>query len=311
MRCPSCSHDNREGRNFCAECGTELVVSCPSCDARNEPGERFCGQCGKPLAEASGDQTLVVQPPVASSQRGLPDSFGDGRYQVQRFLGEGGVKRVYLARDTKLDSNVAVAAIKEDLGPEAVARIQREVQSMVRLRDHPHIANIHDIGGDGASTYIVQEFMEGGSIADALSAAPENRLSIPEVIKISSQICQALAFAHSQGIVHRDVKPENVWLTADGTAKLGDFGLSIAIDSSRLTEAGTMLGTVAYMPPELAVGGTREADVRCDLYSLGAMMYEMAAGRPPFAGTDPVAIISQHISTAPVAPSWHNEGVPK
>ena len=109
---------------------------------------------------------------------------------------------------------------------------------MVRLRDHPHIANIHDIGGDGASTYIVQEFMEGGSIADALSAAPENRLSIPEVIKISSQICQALAFAHSQGIVHRDVKPENVWLTADGTAKLGDFGLSIALDSSRLTQAG-------------------------------------------------------------------------
>ena len=311
LRCPNCEHENREGRKFCAECAAALSLLCPSCDSKNEPGERFCGECAAPLAEASGFQTLVAQPPVASSQRDLPESFGDGRYRVQRFLGEGGVKRVYLARDTKIGSNVAVAAIKEDLGPDAVARIEREVQSMGRLRDHPHIANIHDIGGDGVSTYIVQEFMEGGSIADALRAAPENRLPMADVIRISGQICQALAFAHEQGIVHRDVKPENVWLTADGTAKLGDFGLAISVDSSRLTQAGTMLGTVAYMPPELAVGGTREADVRCDLYSLGAMMYEMAAGRPPFAGTDPVAIISQHISTAPVAPSWHNAAVPK
>ncbi|MCH7697400.1 MAG: protein kinase [Chloroflexi bacterium] len=311
MNCPRCRHSNGDDQRFCVNCGAALTAACASCGTSLEAGARFCGQCGKPVADASGDQTVVAPSPVASSQRDLPDSFGNGRYQVQRFLGEGGVKRVYLAHDTKLDSNVAVAAIKDELGPEAAARIEREVQSMVRLRDHPHIANIHDIGGDGASTYIVQEFMEGGSIADALRAAPENRLSIPEVIKTSSQICQALAFAHSQGIVHRDVKPENVWLTADGTAKLGDFGLSIALDSSRLTQAGTMLGTVAYMPPELAVGGTREADVRCDLYSLGAMMYEMAAGRPPFAGTDPVAIISQHISTAPVAPSWHNAAVPK
>ncbi len=313
MRCLSCGHDNPEDAAFCGGCGKPIVqeVACRHCGRVNPAADSFCHGCGKPVVEASGEHTLVARPAAAGSQKGLPESFGDGRYQVQRFLGEGGVKRVYLARDTKLDTNVAVAAIKDELGPDAVARIEREVQSMVRLRDHPHIANIHDIGGDGATTYIVQEFMEGGSIADALSVAPENRLSIPEVIRVSSQICRALAFAHSQGIVHRDVKPENVWLTADGTAKLGDFGLSIALDSSRLTQAGTMLGTVAYMPPELAVGGTREADVRCDLYSLGAMMYEMAAGRPPFAGTDPVAIISQHINTAPVAPSWHNAAVPK
>ncbi|MCH8009985.1 MAG: protein kinase, partial [Chloroflexi bacterium] len=311
MQCPACGNEHRDDERFCVNCGAALSQLCGSCGASLQAGTKFCGQCGKPVAEASGGQTLVAQPAAASVQRGLPESFGDGRYQVLRFLGEGGVKRVYLAHDTKLDSNVAIAAIKEELGPEAAARIEREVQSMGRLRDHPHIATIHDVGGDGASTYIVQEFMEGGSLADALRAAPENRLSIPDVIRISNQICQALAFAHEHGIVHRDVKPENVWLTADGTAKLGDFGLSIAIDSSRLTEAGTMLGTVAYMPPELAVGGAREADVRCDLYSLGAMMYEMAAGRPPFAGTDPVAIISQHISTAPVAPSWHNAAVPK
>ncbi len=311
MQCPACAHDNRSNQRFCINCGAALPQDCGSCGGSLQAGARFCGECGKSVTEASGDQTLAVQPVAASSQQGLPESFGDGRYQVQRFLGEGGVKRVYLAHDTKLDSNVAIAAIKEELGPDATARIEREVQSMGRLRDHPHIANIHDVGGDGASTYIVQEFMEGGSLADALSATPEDRLPIPDVIRISNQICQALAFAHGQGIVHRDVKPDNVWLTADGTAKLGDFGLAISVDSSRLTQAGTMLGTVAYMPPELAVGGTREADARCDLYSLGAMMYEMVTGRPPFAGADPVAVISQHISTAPVAPSWHNAAVPK
>ena len=313
MRCLSCGHDNPGDAAFCGGCGKTTVqdVTCQHCGRVNPAVDRFCHGCGKPVVEASGEQTLVAEPAAAGTQKGLPESFGDGRYQVRGFLGEGGVKRVYLAHDTKLDSDVAIAAIKEELGPEAAARIEREVQSLGRLRDHPYIANIHDVGGDGASTYIVQEFMEGGSLADLLSAAPDNRLSIHDAVRISNQITQALAFAHEHGIVHRDVKPENVWLTADGTAKLGDFGLSIAIDSSRLTEAGTMLGTVAYMPPELAVGGAREADVRCDLYSLGAMMYEMAAGRPPFAGTDPVAIISQHISTAPVAPSWHNAAVPK
>ena len=307
MRCPSCDHENRETAKFCLGCGVSLSATCPSCGEELPPGAQFCDGCGQRVDQAaSPDPSPSPQPGPA-----LPSSFAGGRYQVQRLLGEGGVKRVYLARDTKLDSNVAVATIKGELGPEAIARIEREVKSMGRLRDHPHIANIHDIGGDGGSTYIVQEFMEGGSLADALSAAPENRLSIPDAISIAHQICQALAFAHSQGIVHRDVKPANVWLTADGTAKLGDFGLAVAIDSSRITQAGTMLGTVAYMPPELAVGGAREADVRCDLYSFGAMLYEMAAGRPPFAGTDPVAIISQHISTAPVAPSWHNAAVPK
>ena len=311
MQCPACGNDNQPDQHFCVNCGVALSQACGSCGATVQADVRFCGQCGTPRTQVTTEQAPVPQPSPTNRQPGLPDSFGDGRYQVQRFLGEGGVKRVYLAQDTKLGSSVAVAAIKQDLGPQAIARIEREVQSMGRLRDHPHIANIHDVGGQGSSTYIIQEFMEGGSLAQVLSAAAENRLPIPDVIRTAHEICQGLAFAHGHGIVHRDVKPENVWLTADGTAKLGDFGLAIAIDSDRLTQTGTMLGTVAYMPPELAVGGTREADVRCDLYSLGAMMYEMVAGRPPFAGTDPVSIISQHISTAPVAPSWHNAAVPK
>ena len=109
--------------------------------------------------------------------------------------------------------------------------------------------------------------------------------------------------------MHRDLKPGNVWLTEEGTSKIGDFGLAVALDRSRLTREGMMVGTVVYMPPEQAMGG--EMTPRSDLYSLGAMLYEMVTGRPPFLGDDSVAIIAQHINTPPVAPTWHNPQCPR
>ena len=122
-------------------------------------------------------------------------------------------------------------------------------------------------------------------------------------------MCLGLEFAHSHGIVHRDLKPGNVWLTAEGTAKIGDFGLAFPSDRSRLTEEGMMVGTASYMSPEQVMGG--EVTPRSDLYSLGAMLYEMVTGRPPFVGDNNVAIIGQHINTPPVAPTWHNPSCPK
>ena len=128
-------------------------------------------------------------------------------------------------------------------------------------------------------------------------------------MRIGEQVCQALQHAHGRGIIHRDLKPGNVWLDADGNAALGDFGLAVAIDRSRMTMVGMMVGTVAYMPPEQALG--RTPDARSDLYALGAMLYEMVTGRPPFLGDDAVGVISQHINTPPVDPSWHSPECPK
>ncbi|MCH7626126.1 MAG: serine/threonine protein kinase, partial [Chloroflexi bacterium] len=136
--------------------------------------------------------------------------------------------------------------------------------------------------------------------------ADENRakavamLDESRAISIAVETCRGLDFAHSKGIVHRDLKPGNVWLTSSGMAKIGDFGLAVAIDRSRLAQAGMMVGTVSYMPPEQAMGG--ETTPKADLYSLGAMLYEMVTGHPPFLGDDSVAIIGQHINTPPVAP---------
>mgnify|MGYP000748405366 CR=1 FL=1 len=314
MLCPSCSHENRPGRLYCAECGGSLALTCNSCGTQNEPEEKFCGKCGASLTETpSPSRTPTPQPAPA-----LPAAFAGGRYQVQRFLGEGGRKRVYLAHDSKLDRDVAIAVIKtEGLDEAGLVRVRREAQAMGRLGDHPHIVTIHDVGDENGQPYIVSQYMAGGDLEGLLQRAENHRLSINQAVLIANQIRQALEHAHSRGIIHRDLKPGNIWLTeapsaASGqaqTAKLGDFGLAMAVDRSRVTIAGMMLGTVAYMPPEQALG--READARSDLYSWGCVFYEMVTGRPPFLGDDTVAIISQHINTAPVAPTWHNPEVPR
>ncbi len=180
---------------------------------------------------------------------------------------------------------------------------------MGRLGSHPHIVTVFDLGQEADQPYMVTELMGGGDVEGLIEDATEHRLPLEQAIEIAKETCRGLEFAHSRGIVHRDLKPGNVWLTEDGIAKIGDFGLAVALDRSRLTTEGMMVGTVSYMPPEQAMGG--EVTPRSDLYSLGAMLYEMVTGRPPFLGDDSVAIIGQHINTPPVAPTWHNSGCPR
>lgn len=209
-----------------------------------------------------------------------------------------------------LDRDVAFALIKtEGLDEAARRRITREAQAMGRLGDHPHIMPIYDLGQEQGQPYMVLPLMGGGDVEGKIEKAPDHRMPLQQAIKIAQEVCRGLQFAHAKGIVHRDLKPGNVWLTADGTAKIGDFGLALPLDRPRLTQEGMMVGTVAYMPPEQAMGG--EVTSRADLYSLGAMLYEMVTGKPPFLGDDAVAIIGQHINTPPVAPTWHNPHCPR
>ena len=154
---------------------------------------------------------------------------------------------------------------------------------------------------------MVLPFMPG-DVEGLLQEANDHRLPLEQTVEIARQVCLGLEFAHSKGIIHRDLKPGNVWFTEDGTTKIGDFGLAFSTDRSRLTQEGTIVGTFTYMPPEQAMGG--EVTTQADLYSLGAMLYEMVTGRPPFVGEDTVAIIGQHLNTPPVAPTWHNSEVP-
>ena len=187
--------------------------------------------------------TLVLPTPPA--QRQTPTSFSDGRYEVKRFLGEGGKKMVYLAHDNLLDRDVAFALIKtEGLDVIGLTRINREAQAMGRLGSHPHIVTVFDLGDHDGQPFMVTELMSGGDVEGMLEDAAEHRLSLEQAVSIASETCRGLEFAHSKGIVHRDLKPGNVWLTGDGVAKIGDFGLAVASDRSRLTREGMMAAMV-------------------------------------------------------------------
>jgi tetratricopeptide (TPR) repeat protein len=276
------------------------VRNCSKCGAANREGA-FCNECGAPLAAAPAPEATAGPDPTA---------IADGRYELLRLLGEGGKKRVYLTRDSLLEREVALALIKaEGLDASARARVLREAQAMGRLGAQPNIVTVFDLGEEQGRPYLVTELMAGGDLEDLLERAPDRRLPVAQVLELGKGICKGIAFAHEQGLIHRDLKPGNVWLTKDGQPKIGDFGLALPLERSRLTQEGTIVGTVAYLPPEQALGG--EVTPRADLYSLGALLYELLTGRPPFLGGDPVSVISQHINTPPVAPSWHAPDCPR
>ena len=179
---------------------------------------------------------------------------------------------------------------------------------MGKLGDHPHVVRVLDSGEEDRVPYIVSEYVGGGDLAGVLEACDGRRLDVERAIAIAIDVCRALEHAHARGIIHRDLKPANIWLGDDGAARLGDFGLATTDRRSRAAVQGMLVGTVAYLPPEQALGGS--SDARSDLYSLGAMLYELLTGEPPFPGEDAVAIIGQHLNAEPVAPSRHRPEVP-
>jgi class 3 adenylate cyclase len=283
MRCPSCGNENREEARFCDSCGTELAA------LEAEPEKPRAGR----------------QEPLPGD---VPAEIADGRYRVRSFLGQGGRKRVYLAEDVPSGAEVAVALFDTENVTAAVqARARREAQAMRKLGDHPHVVRVIDTGEEGDNPFIVSEYMPGGDV-ESLLASRGGPLEVERAVAIASDLTRALEHAHSRGIVHRDLKPANVWLDDDGAARLGDFGLATTEGRSRVS-GGNLVGTVAYLPPEQALGETSGPE--SDLYSLGAVLYEMLTGGPPFAGDDAVSIISQHLHADPVPPSRHNADVPE
>jgi serine/threonine-protein kinase len=220
-------------------------------------------------------------------------SFQGSRYQVLRKLGEGGKGIVFLCQDTVLRRQVAIKLLKEEgLDEEGLLRFQREVQAMASLV-HPNVVTVFDIGQEGGRHFLVLELMEGGDVENLIASAPNQRLDAATAVRIAKEVARALEHAHRHSILHRDVKPGNVWLTtrsassgqAQGVAKLGDFGLAYLGGSTRLTQAGMMVGSIAYMAPEVALG--RPADQRSDLYMLGAGTQSRLVGTRSDGGATP------------------------
>jgi len=244
------------------------------------------------------------------------------RYRIVRHLARGGMAEVYLAHDQLLDRPVAVKVLFPELAHDVnfVERFRREARAAAGLNHH-NIVSVYDFGEDEGSYFIVMEYVEGETLRDVIRT--EGPLELPRVVEIGAEVAAALAIAHASDIVHRDVKPGNVLISSTVPAarlrdvpearlsevKVADFGIARAGDPREsLTQTGAVMGTATYLSPEQAKGA--DIDLRSDVYSLGVVLYEMATGRPPFAGSSPVAIAYQHLNEPPVPPSTQNPALP-
>src|SRR5216684_2139668 len=236
-----------------------------------------------------------------------------GRYELDGVVGRGGMAEVYRARDLRLDRIVAVKTLREDLARDQTfqARFRREAQSAASL-NNPSIVAVYDTGEDNTGgshvPYIVMEYVDGRTLRDLLR---DDRRLLPErALEITDGVLRALDYSHSNGIVHRDIKPGNVMLTRSGQVKVMDFGIARAVSDAQatMTQTAQVIGTAQYLSPEQARG--ERVDARSDLYSAGCLLYELLTGRPPFTGDSPVAIAYQHVTENPVTPSRIDPEIP-
>lgn len=233
----------------------------------------------------------------------------DNRYKIVEPLGSGGMADVCLARDTVLDRDVALKIMAPHCaGDEAfIERFRREARSAAAL-SHPNIVPVYDHGcTDDGEYYIAMEYLPGGTLKERIE--DRGRLDPRTSVEVAMEIAEALEEAHEHGLVHRDVKSQNILVTGRGDVKVADFGIARPASSNTLSQTGTILGTASYMSPEQAMG--ERATPRSDLYSLGVVLYEMLTGEPPFVADNPISVSTKHVNEEPIPPKTMNPDVPE
>ncbi|MCC6366485.1 MAG: serine/threonine-protein kinase [Bryobacterales bacterium] len=281
-----------------------------------------CEDSAAGFLESGDDLATTVRTPATPlpiTSEPVPKGKRAGPYTIQELLGSGGMGQVYKAYDNRLERHVAVKFLAHAITGDSAAqqRFQREARAASAL-NHPNICTVHDVGDFQGRSFIVMELLEGQPLKERIAGKP---IPFPEFVSVCRQVSAALIAAHAKGIVHRDVKPGNIFVTPSGQVKIFDFGLArrgAGIEGAALQpgsasnlpliRTGTITGTVAYMSPEQALG--EEVDARSDIFSLGVVLYEMATGRPPFRGKTVAGILGSILTEAPAKPSELNPAVP-
>jgi len=295
MRCSRCHSENAEAAIRCGACGGNLADLGVSKDARENAGDSGLGGAGAGRTDSSSAATGGLA--ATAGQGALVEGVTIGsRYEVVRFLGSGGMGAVYVVHDRELERDVALKFLREDIAdsPVALERFRREVALASRVT-HRNVRRVYDIGEAQGARFVTMQFVEGEDLATRLRH--EGRLPVDELVPCFRQICEGLAAAHAEGVVHRDLKPQNVLLDRSGTPHLADFGLAMSFGQASLTDRGEMLGTPLYISPEQVKGA--KADHRSDIYSLGIILYEMATGQPPFSEGTTIEIVVQRLQRPP------------
>jgi serine/threonine protein kinase len=275
---------------------------CPDCGTWNRAVAAKCVRCGAALPEVKAPPIDVPDEEI----RELRHATGN-RYAIVKRLGSGGMAHVYLARHAVLARPLVIKVLHKSLAKEQEMRerFRREAESAARLV-HPYICAIADMGCSGDIEYLVMSYYAGGSLADLLSR--RKTVSAMTAASVGSQVAVALDYAHRHGVMHRDIKPDNILFDEDGNVALTDFGIATARFHGRLTASGRAMGTPHYMSPEQAMG--RLVDGRSDLYAVGLLLYEMLLGHPPFDGDDSYSVGYKHVHEAPVAPDTVDTRIP-
>lgn len=282
-------------------------MKCPKCQHENPPDTIYCGQCATPLSskeDISLSQTHTLQVPTKALPRG---STFAGRYDVLEELGRGGMGRVYRVFDRRIKEEVALKLLRPDIAddPKVVERFSNELK-YARKIVHKNVGRMYDLGEAEGVLYITMELVPGEDLKAFVTRA--GQLSIRKTIAIIQQVCEGLAEAHKLGLVHRDLKPQNIMIDKAGNAHIMDFGIARSLSAEGITDAGIIIGTPDYMSPEQVSG--EDIDQRSDLYSLGIILYEMVTGQVPFQADSAFAVGMKHKSEAPQSPQKINPQIP-
>jgi serine/threonine protein kinase len=283
-------------------------MKCPKCQADNPSDSKFCKECAASLTSRSQHQIDLTKTLETSNEEFSPGYVFAHKYRIIEELGRGGMGKVYRVFDREVEEYVALKLIKPEIASDknTIRRFRNELK-VARKISHKNVCRMFDLNREGETCFITMEYVSGEDLKSSLRRM--GVLSVEKAVFIAGQVCEGLAEAHRLGVVHRDLKPQNIMIDREGNARIMDFGIARSLETKGVTDSGSLIGTPEYMSPEQVEG--REVDPRSDIYSLGVILYEMVTGRVPFEGNTPMSVALKHVTAAPIEPRSVNERIPE